>query len=292
MTRINVAFRLAFVFLVASFNLPAWPQKPEPPKDQSQSKRTAWLHEIYLREASEYKFFLDDQKRQELKLRREPVMRWTSDNDYNGEVFVWTHHGAAAIVGCVFSGPQGKARRGIVHEFHSLVPNPLYPGARGGSGWLPQEPGIKLDQVADAPAPAANQARRLAQMRELSRRFTAQVQRENSKWEMRLLTQPIFRYEISDETEPSAIVDGGVFSFVWTAGTDPEVLLVLEARRTDKGVQWYYAPARFTNCEAWLQYRGKEVWRADPASVGIFDGVTTTRYGAFQVKSIPNQGDE
>ncbi len=250
----------------------------------------AWLHEVYLGEASEYRFFLDEEKHQELELRREPVMRWTSQGDYNGEVFVWTYHGAAAIVGCIFSGPQGKTHRRIMHEFHSLVPHPLYSGARAGAGWHPEAAGIKLEPVVDSPAPAANPARRLAQMRDLTRRFTAQVQRENSKWEMRLLTQPVYRYEISDEKSP--VVDGAIFSYVWTAGTDPEVLLVLEARRTDKGLDWYYAPARFTNCEAWLQYRGKQVWRAEPASVGIFDGVTTTPYGAFSVKSIPNEGDK
>jgi len=268
----------------------ARPQQPETPKDQSKNERTAWLHEVYLREASAYKFFLDDQKRQKLKLRREPVMRWTSDGDYNGEVYVWTNQGAATIVGCIFSGPRGKNARRIMHEFHSLSPNPLYAGERGGSGWLPQEPGIRLEPVPDAPEPAKNQARRLAQMRDLARRFTSQVQRENSKWKMRLLTQPIYRYEISDEKSP--VVDGAVFAFLWTAGTDPEVLIAIEARSTDKGVRWYYAPARFTNCEAWLQYQGKEVWRADPATVGVFDGVTTKRYGAFQVKTIPNEGDE
>jgi hypothetical protein len=39
-----------------------WPQKPEPPKeqtDQPKSKKTAWLHEIYLLESSEYEFFLE-----------------------------------------------------------------------------------------------------------------------------------------------------------------------------------------------------------------------------------------
>jgi hypothetical protein len=105
---------------------------------------------------------------------------------------------------------------------------------------------------------------------------------------MRLLPQPIYRYEISDE-DPT-LVDGAVFAFVWTAGTDPEALLVIEARRTDQGIRWFYAPARFTNCEAWLQYRGKPVWRAEPATVGIFDGVTTKRYGAFSVKTIRSQG--
>jgi hypothetical protein len=270
--------------LVAAVCGPAWPRQQERTGDESKSKRAAWLHELYLREASEYEFFADGSKRHELKLRQAPVMRWTSQDDYNGEVYVWTNDGAAAIIGCVFSGPQPNARY-IMHEFHSLCPEPLHAGRRGGSGWLPQEPGIKLEPIPDAPDPAGNPARRLTQMRDLARRFTAQVQREGSKWEMRLLPQPIYRYEITDEHAP--VVDGAVFTFVWTAGTDPEVLLVIEARRTDAGVRWQYAPARFTNCEAWLQYRGKEVWRADLANVGIFDGVTTKRYGAFQMKSVP-----
>jgi hypothetical protein len=289
-TRISMAIWAGIACLAASFGNPASPRQLEPPKDQPKSKKAAWLHGVYQRDASEYAFFADDQKKQKLDLRREPVMRWTSDGDYNGEVYVWTHQGAAAIVGCIFSGPRGNNQRAIVHEFHSLAPNPLYSGGRGGSGWHPQEPGIKLEPILDAPAPAANPARRLTQMRDLTRRFTSQVLREKSKWEMRLLTQPIYRYEISDEKTP--IVDGAVFCFVWTAGTDPEVLLILEARRTDKGEQWYYAPARFTNCEAWLQYRGKEVWRIDPTTAGIVDGLTTARYGAFQVKTILNQNDE
>jgi hypothetical protein len=270
--------------LLSGLGGPAWPQQAQTTKEKTQTKRTAWLHKAYLEEASAYKFFLDESKRQELELRREPLMRWTSSGDYNGEVYVWTHQGAAVIVGCIFSGPGRNDTRHVMHEFHSLAPHLLYSRERGGSGWLPQEPGVELELLADAPEPARNQALRLAQMRDLARRFTAQVERENSKWEMRLLSQPIYRYEISDEK--SSIVDGAVFAFVWTAGTDPEALLVIEARRTDRGVRWHYAPARFTNREAWLQYQGKQVWRVDPATVGIFDGVTTKRYGAFQVKLI------
>ena len=111
-------------------------QEPDAKKDSSKSKRAAWLHQVYLREASAYEYFLDEQKQEELKLRREPVMRWTSDGDYNGEVYVWTHHGAAAIVGCIFSGPNGSDQRRIMHEFHSLAPKPLHAGARGATGWL------------------------------------------------------------------------------------------------------------------------------------------------------------
>ena len=268
----------------------ARPQQPEAPKDQPDHKRAAWLHENYLKDASEYDFFLDEAKQQKLKLLRDPVMRWTSGGDYNGEVYVWTHQGSAAVVGCIFSGPQGKTGRSIMHEFHSLATNPLHAGARGGSAWLAQEPGIKFEPLADAPEPAKNPVRRLTQMRDLARRFTSQVDREGARSEMRLLPQPIYRSEIADEK--AAVVDGAVFAFVWTAGTDPELLLVIEARRTDQDTRWHYAPARFTNREAWLKYRDKEVWRADPASVGIFDGVTSKRYGAFGVKTIDNPAGE
>ena len=289
MARPNLFVRLICVCLASSFGGPGWPQQPETTRDQSKNKRTAWLHEAYLREASGYEFYLDDQKHEKLALRREPVMRWTSGHDSDGDVYVWTHQGAAAIVGCIFSAPQGENGRVVFHEFHSLAPNPLYAGARGGSGWLPQEPGMTPEPVPDAPEPAKNQARRLTQMRDLARRFTSQMYIFDAKWELRLLTQPIYRYEISNEKSP--VVDGAVFTFVWTAGTDPEVLIAIEARRTNQGLRWYYSPVRFTNREAWLQYQRKEVWRADPTAAGIFDGVTTKRYGVFQVKTIANQGD-
>ena len=268
----------------------ARPQQPETPKDQPEAKKSAWLHENYLQDASEYDFFLDEPRRQKLELRREPVMRWTSSGDYNGEVYVWTHRGSAAVVGCIFSGPRGKTARSVMHEFHSVAPVPLHSDKKGGSRWSAEEPGITLEPILGAPEPAKTQARRLTQMRDLARRFTAQVDREGARSEMRLLPQPIYRYEIADED--AAVIDGAIFTFVWTAGTDPEVLLVIEARRTDRGVRWEYAPARFTNREAWLKYQDKEVWRADPATVGIFDGVTTKRYGAFSVKAIANQAGE
>ena len=227
--------RVVCLFLLSSISGPAWPQQTEPIQKPAQTKPSpmAWLHEAYLREASAYQFFLDADKRQRLVLRREPVMRWNSSGDYNGEVYVWTHEGAAVIVGCIFSGPGGTGSRRVMHEFHSLASHPLYSAARGGSGWLPQEPrrhsrtGCRCTGTGQQSGAATHADARPA------RQFTAQVQRENSKWEMRLLSQPIYRYEITDEA--GSIVDGAVFAFVWTAGTDPEMLVVIEARRTDQG---------------------------------------------------------
>ncbi|MDR3622447.1 MAG: hypothetical protein P4L85_24060 [Paludisphaera borealis] len=280
----KMSAQILCVCLLASSGGRARSQEPEKIKDRPQAEKAAWLHKNYLGDASEYELFLDQSKRKKLELRPEAAMRWRSSEDFDGEVYVWTHQGAAAVVGCIFSGPQGVGRRAVFHEFHSLSPEPLHAAGGGASGWRAQEPGIKLEPLPDAPEPAANRALRLAQMREAARRFTAHVDRDDGKSEMRLLPQPIYRYEISDETSP--VVDGAVFAFVWTAGTDPELMLVIEARRTSQGVRWQYAPARFTNREAWLQHQGKEVWRASRAEQGIFDGVTTKRYGVFSVKTI------
>ncbi len=259
--------------------------RPRPP---AEVKKSSWLHELYLREASEYDFVLDTERREKLELRREPVMRWTSEGDYNGEVYVWTNHGVAAVVGCIFSGPLREARQ-VMHEFHSLTKEPLALGGNRGSGWHSQEPGITLEPIPDAPDPAQTRVLRLAQMRDLAKRFTSQVDRQGGMSEMRLLPQPIYRYEVS---EGGSVVDGAVFAFVWTSGTDPEVLVVIEARKTDRGVQWQYAAARFTNREARLKYQGREVWKADQATAGIFDGVTSKRYGAFSVKTVQKPADK
>jgi hypothetical protein len=50
--------------------------------------------------------------------------------------------------------------------------------------------------------------------------------------ELRLLSQPLYRYE---STLPE-VVDGALFTFV--TGTDPELMLVIEARRAFPGGAW------------------------------------------------------
>lgn len=264
-------------------------QQPEPPKDtparQEEARRTAWLHDVFLHEATECRFYLDAAKSRKLELLREPVMRLTAQGDMHGEVYVWTHQGAAAVVGCAFSGPERAGGRNILIELHSLSPGPLVASGGGGRGWQPEEAGLDLMPVPDAPIPARTESLRLTQMRNIARRFSANITEKENNWELRLLPQPLYRYKPTDKTSP--VVDGAVFAYVWTTSTDPEVLLVVEAHRTDSGLAWRYAPARFTSRECWVNHQGREVWRGHRNAVGIFDGVTNKRYGAFFVKTVP-----
>ena len=281
MARINLLGWVVWVCLVASLEGPVRAQQLPTRKDQTKSKRSAWLHEVYLRDASAYKFFLDDQKRQELKLRTEPVMRWTSDADYNGEVYVWTYQGAAAIVGCIFSGPQGKNARIIMHEFHSLAPNRLYAEEGGGTAWLPQEPGIKLEPVLGAPAPSQTQALRLTQMRDPPRRFTAKAQRENLEGGDAACC-PSRSTGTRSRMKIRRSSMAALFAFVWTAGTDPELLVATEARRSEKWRPGGITPRRGSpTVKRGSQYEGKEVWKADPANRSAFSTATTTPLRRF-----------
>jgi hypothetical protein len=70
------------------------------------------------------------------------------------------------------------------------------------------------------------------------------------------LAKPLYRYEKT----PSNLLDGALFSLV--SGTDPEVLLLIEARRTAGELQWQYALARLSIMELRVTYDGQTVWSA------------------------------
>ena len=73
---------------------------------------------------------------------------------------------------------------------------------------------------------------------------------------MRLLTQPLFRYE---STDPK-VVDGALFGFVTSAGTDPEVIILLEAREGQAGPEWRYAVCRFSDLDLYVKHKEVEIW--------------------------------
>src|SRR5262249_40979427 len=58
---------------------------------------------------------------------------------------------------------------------------------------------LNLQELPDAPKPAATAAERLVQMRQLARRFAATERLNNESIECRLLTQPNDRYQSASE---------------------------------------------------------------------------------------------
>jgi hypothetical protein len=214
---------------------------------------------LYRQEAQAWKMFVDDERQIEAALNAKPIYVWTNptrSGGQNGAVFVWLHQGRPVVIASIFSHPEAAARM-VCHELHSLAAEKLFPERDPTSEpWEPQE-GVKMLPMPGAPAVETVAARRLIQMRALSKQFTAHsIDYQKERWELRLLPQPMYRY---DKPE-GPVVDGAIFAYVTSAGTDPEVVLVLEARKNGDSLAWHYRAIRFSDSDLHVQHDGKEVF--------------------------------
>ena len=217
---------------------------------------------IYTNDAAEYTIYRDASRKERVELRREPVFVCSDPTRGGGDgaVFVWTCRGRAEVIGIFFSFPTTGPRK-LYHEFHSLSLSVLDVSRSGthASTWTPLAPGIEMAAVTGAPRPARSAPQRLSQMRALARDFSASTKDQTDKrLELRLLAQPLYRYESTDPV----VLDGAVFAFV--TSTDPEAILVIEARQPAPadGPVWDYAVCRFTDLDLRVRHKGKEVFSA------------------------------
>ncbi len=193
-----------------------------------------------------------------LPLRDDPVLAWTNpvSGSVHGRLYIWTDKGRPEVVVGIYKWFSPFTHR--TSEFKSLSLGPLAVERKGEPYWMPARPGVELKPVPDAPAPAASPAQRLRQMRAMAQDFKAkETTRAGLDRELRVLTQPLYRYE---STDPN-LVDGALFGIA--LGTDPEAFLLLEARRTGQSLQWQYAMARMNSIQMRGSYRGREVWSVE-----------------------------
>src|SRR5262245_51379493 len=217
---------------------------------------------IYVKEVSEYTMAVESAPKEALELKKEPVFEWSNpvrSGLQQGVVFLWLRDGRPAALCSVFSEPEGRLRgRKIMHEFHALDPEKLIVTRPQGAlnEWKPQA-GLARKVLADAHDPGATPAARLIQMRKLAQEFSGDsVDDKEKHWDLRLLPAPLFRYPEAK----TGIIDGALFTLVSTAGTDPEVLLLIEAKEVDGKMRWEYALGRFSDRSLYISRNDKEVW--------------------------------
>jgi hypothetical protein len=178
--------------------------------------------------------------------------------EVHGNVFLWTRGGRPLVVGSLFKWFTPFTH--MSHEFQSLAEEPLGAKFHGKPVWKTRERGLRFVDVPRAPAPAATEAQRLLQMKQLAKEFTSTKRErdENSPGELRLLPQPIHRYTVPKQ----GILNGGLFAFV--QGTDPEIFLLIEARgENSASARWQFAATRMNSVELRLRHRDEQVWAAE-----------------------------
>jgi len=217
---------------------------------------------IYAKEAADYSMALAADPKKELELKKEPVFEWTNpvrEGVQQGVIYLWLRDGRPAALGNFFSEPEGQHRgRKVMHEFHALDTEKLLVTRPKGAlnEWKP-EAGLGRTELTDAPVPADTPAARLLQLRKLAAEFTGhETDGGGKRWELRLLPAPLYRYSGAK----TGVIDGALFTLVSTAGTDPEVLLLIEAKETDGKVRWEYACGRLSDRSLYVQRKEKEVW--------------------------------
>lgn len=190
---------------------------------------------------------------------QEPLHRWTDPTREfsDGGLYAWktTSGRPIAVVGIELYANWSL-------EFVSISTGRVIADANR-VHWSPQRGGAEFREIAEAPAPAAGKPERFRQARELALRFSAREHWDNQHYALRLLPRPIDRYNDPD----SGVVDGALF--VYANGTNPEILLLIEARRVGDGPpKWMFAAMPLSHAEVTLKLGAKDVWSSPSKDSG------------------------
>lgn len=227
---------------------------------------------LHFNEAAGYSMFLDETEKMPLELQKQPIFKWQNVTDFGqlGAVYVWTRAGRPEVVGTIFSQPE-DGKRVVVHEFHTLSDKILTIRSPENvmRHWTPRGT-LTMKVLQNAPAVADTPAQRMFQMRTLARNFSAYTKGGGERVELRLAPQPMIRYQPTR----TDVLDGALFAFLSSAaGTDPEVILQIEARKTGQDSDdWTWTCGIIRFCD-----RDLVVFEKD---VELFSSIANTRQRA------------
>lgn len=260
---------------------------PATQQDTAETIESRESIELSRAEVAKYHFYVDQSPDSKLLLHAEPILRWTNhlQRRFYGDVFVWTRHGRPEVVATITNSYGGY--HAMETEAHSLSLGKFRATNGEQPLWSPSVAGVTFADVPDTPAVADAPARRLLQMREIARRFAAISTAGSQHLQLRMLSQPVFRYASTDQ----AISDGAMF--VFANGTDPEIFLLIESRQSGTDTTWQYAIARF-NSHVELRVsidNGDVVWSVPRLRGGVLKNPEST-YFAFQRRISPGAAEE
>jgi hypothetical protein len=239
--------------------------EPQKPADEQRAEHQKQLEAV----ATSIRLLADPERADSaVKLVAEPVLRYTDNTRQidGSSLWIWSGGGRPTAIVAVEYYPNDRRGPRWLFEIASLSTERIAAHREPELKWTAKEPGLKFIPLETAEPPADKAARRLIQMNAAARRFTVHTYATiDGRIELRQLSRPLLRYA----DERAGVVDGAVISFAY--GTNPEVLLVLEAQKREGAPPaWHYAFAQMTGAAIVANLDGKEVWQqgeADPPAV-------------------------
>ena len=257
MTRSTNSNSLAALLVVAFVSVCAVGKSEDTEQEKQWSTQAARLA---LAEAKTYEIHAGKKDGEALQLHETPVLKWSNSINVSvhGAVFVWMRGDRPEVIASIFKFYSPRVN--FSAEFQSLSEQPLVASKNGEVVWQPAEAGVAFKALTDAPIPAKTAPLRLVQMREIARNYSMDLTTVigKSKHELRLMSQPLLRYG----GKSSDLADGALFAFA--RGTDPDVILLLEARSAQgQAARWEYALARMHVGALAARYKEKEIWAVE-----------------------------
>lgn len=254
MLRVRFPLLCLTLLLVSPVASPGWLWAQD---DQDEASR---LREKFREAPRQYEIVGGSTGAEKFELLEQPVLSWSNPERRTpaGALFIWTLDGRPQVA----MGLYPVADQSLDHEFQSLSPYPLRASRGGAIVWQPTEAGMELHPIDRATTPSKSEPARLRQMRGLARQFTARLVPPHKRSTLlRLLASPVYRYP---DRPSSEILDGAVF--VFAQGTDPEVLLIIEAVEEASGeAKWQYGCARMTMVPLEVSRQRVPVWQTETA---------------------------
>lgn len=204
-----------------------------------------------------------------VKLGEKPLLRYNDVTRRLDEsaLWLWTERELPVALMAIEYYPNDPRGPRWLFEIVSLS-NSKIGVVRGGDWkWQAKQPGVVRKPVPGDLKPADKPVQRLVQARQIRQRFAAHEKEGlGGRIELRPLSTPLYRYA----DEATGVIDGAVFAFA--NGTNPEVLLLLEAQRdaATKQAIWTYGFAQMTGAEVFASLDEREVWsqkEADPPAI-------------------------
>ncbi len=195
-----------------------------------------------------------------LTLHLHPALKWTNpvSGIEHGLLVLWHHEQRPAVFAQVFKLPAPQNL--WLHECQSVLDQPLRFALPEKAVWSPSAAAAEYKLLEKVDPPAEQSSARLVQARAIARRFSAAEDFRTteksapSRFELRLTPQPVYQYISAKH----GVLSGTVFAFV--NGTDPEVLLVLEAFQNGSEIGWRYLLAPMTCWAVAASWDGAPVW--------------------------------
>jgi hypothetical protein len=179
----------------------------------------------------------------------------TRDND-RGSVWAWGDKGRPAAVVELYQNPGNRAR--WVFAICNTSGGKVRAKRGGGRWWDENDSAAEMKDIPNAFA-VAEAAQRPRQIKLLAQKFTGHQfwLPGNTRYELRRLDRPLHAYK----DEAAGILEGGLFTLA--NGTNPEILLFVEARAKDGGKPvWQFTTGRLAHAELCMEYDGKEIFTA------------------------------